>query len=133
MARKKLNEGEIAELLKSPFVLAVDEYKVYFSAEFKEMFWERMQKGRTPRRIFKDLGIDPEILGKERLKGFKQMLRHDKASGKGFRDIRSIGKEIKSITAETEVEQLKQRLAYKEQEIEFLKKIASLGYGDKYI
>lgn len=38
MARKILNEEEIAELLQSPFVIAADEYKVYFSAEFKEMF-----------------------------------------------------------------------------------------------
>ena len=133
MAGKLLTEEEISELLQSPYVIAAGDVKVHFTAEFKELFWKETQKGMTPRRIFKAYGIDPDILGPERLKGFKQMLRKDKKNGKEFRDIRDSNANIEMSfnTPEKELKYLKQKLAYQEQELEFLKKIASLGDRDQ--
>ena len=128
MARKKFTEEEMALLRLSSYVLDVSPSIVHFSAEFKELFWSSLQEGKEPRDIFIEFGIDPDILGVYRVSGFKGMLREEVRAGKGFRDLRTYGTYLDVYTnPEAKVKHLEQVLAYKEQEIEFLKKIVSLG------
>jgi len=128
MARKKFTEEEMALLRLSPYVLDVSPSIVHFSAEFKALFWSSLQEGKEPRDIFIEFGIDPDILGGYRVSGFKGMLREEVRAGKGFRDLRTYGTYLDVYTnPEAKVKHLEQVLAYKEQEIEFLKKIVSLG------
>ena len=55
------------------------------------------------------------------------MIRNEVRAGKGFRDLKTYGTYVKDyINPEAKVKYLEQ-LAYKDQEIEFLKKIISLG------
>ena len=73
-------------------------------------------------------GIDPDILGAYRVSGLKGMIRNEVRAGKGFRDLKTYGSYLKDYTdPEAKVKHLEQQLAYKDQEIEFLKKIVSLG------
>ena len=128
MARKKFTEGEMECLKASPYVLEVSPSIVHFSAEFKEKFWQLIMLGKAPREAVIELGIDPDILGENRVNGLKTMLRNEVRSGNGFRDIKTYMTYIKDYAnPEVKVKHLEQQLAYKDQEIEFLKKIVSLG------
>ena len=131
MANKKFTQEEMNHLRASPYVLDVSPSIVHFSAEFKELFWNTIQEEKEPRDIVIELGIDPEILGECRVTGLKGMIRNEVRAGKGFRDLKTYGSYVKECTnPEAKVKYLEQQLAYKDQEIEFLKKIVSLSRED---
>ena len=131
MANKKFTKEEMNHLRASPYVLDVSPSIVHFSAEFKELFWNSIQEEKESRDIVIELGIDPDILGECRVTGLKGMIRNEVRAGKGFRDLKTYGSYVKDCTnPEAKVKYLEQQLAYKDQEIEFLKKIVSLGRED---
>lgn len=132
MANKKFTAREMEQLRESPHVLDVSPSIVHFSAEFKQMFWQSLQAGKAPAEAVLELGIDPEILGKNRVMGLRTMVQNEVRAGKGFRDLKTYGKYLDCVlTPEAKIRMLEQELAYKDQEIEFLKKIVSLG--DKHL
>ena len=131
-ARKDFTEEEMAILKTSPHVMDVSSCIIHFTAAFKSLFWQKFQSGMAPAEIFRESGIDPEILGKTRVNGFKEMLKAEVKRGKGFRDLTTANDYYaKNMTAEQRIAYLEQQLEYKDQEIEFLKKIVSLTQGDK--
>ena len=128
MASKKFTEEEMNHLRASSYALDVSPSIVHFSAEFKKIFWENILAGKKPRDIVIELGIDPDILGETRLNGLKGMIRNEVKTGNGFRDLDTYNNYLDAyITPEGKIKYLEQQLAYKEQEIQFLKKIVSLG------
>lgn len=132
MARKQFTEEEIAILKTSPHVMEVTPMIIHFTADFKELFWHKLMAGLDAASIFRESGIDPEMLGKTRVEGFKGMLKAEVKKGKGFRDLTTANDYYaKNMTAEQRIAYLEQKLEYKDQEIEFLKKIVSLTRGDK--
>ena len=128
MARKKFTEEEMTLLKMSPYVLDINPSIVHFSAEFKRKFWEGVESKKELRAIVIELGIDPDILGETRVNGLKTMIRDEVRAGKGFRDLKTYGSYVDACAnPEAKVKQLEQVIAYKNQEIEFLKKIVSLS------
>ena len=128
MANKKFTEKEMNHLRASSYVLAVSPSIVHFSAEFKEKFWNRILLKKSPHEVVVELGIDPEILGNNRMNGLKSMIRNEVRAGKGFRDLETyVTHRNEFINPEMKVKYLEQQIAYKDQEIEFLKKIVSLS------
>ena len=84
-------------------------------------------KGKLPRDIVKNLGIDPNILGDTRINGLKTMIGNEVKKGNGFRDLNTYAQGCNGyLSAENRIKYLEMQLAYKNQEIEFLKKIVSL-------
>lgn len=127
MANKKFTPEEISELRKSEYVLDVSPSIVHFSAEFKEAFWNALMQGNLPRDIVRNLGINPEILDETRLGGLKTMIRNEVKKGNGFRDLNTYLQAGNGyMSAENRIKYLEMQLAYKDQEIDFLKKIISL-------
>jgi hypothetical protein len=127
MANKKFTPEEMSELRKSKYVLDVSPSTVHFSAEFKKEFWNALMQGKLPKDIVKSLGINPEILGEIRIGGLKTMIRNEVKKGNGFRDLNTYMQAGNGyMSAENRIKYLEMQLAYKEQEIEFLKKIVSL-------
>ena len=129
MANKKFTEEEMNHLKSNSYVLDVSPSIVHFSAAFKEKFWNLLQEGTAPREIVIEMGIAPDILGENRVGGLKTMIRNEVTAGKGFRDLETYGTYRDFNNPEAKVKYLEQQLAYKDQEIEFLKKIVSLGKG----
>lgn len=128
MSNKMFSEEEMEQLRSSPYVQKVSPSLVFFSAEFKEKFWGQLMAGRTPREAVQELGIDPKILGDHRVAGLKSIVRKEVKAGEGFRDYTTYSSGAGSqTTKDGKIRFLEQQLAYKEQEIEFLKKIVSLG------
>ena len=127
MANKKFSEEEMQKLRINPYVLDVSPSIVHFSAAFKAKFWAGLESGRTPQEMVKELGLDPDILGENRVNGLKTMVRNEVRAGRGFRDLETYGKYWDASTnPEVKIKYLEQQIAYKDQEIEFLKKIVSL-------
>ena len=138
MANRKFTEQEMLTLRNSKYVLDVSPSIVHFSAEFKKLFWEELSKGRLPREIVSTLGIDPNILGDSRINGLKTMIGNEVKKGNGFRDLNTYAQAVSYthltlpgcngyLSAENRIKYLEMQLAYKDQEIEFLKKIVSLN------
>jgi len=128
MASKQFTEDEMNRLRESPYVLEVSPNLVHFSVEFKTKFWNSILDGKSPFEAIIELGINPDVLGKNRVNGLRTMIRNEFRSGKGFRDIETVAPPFGSYSnPETKIKYLVQQIAYKDQEIEFLKKIVSLG------
>ena len=128
MANRKFTEEEMSRLRENPHVLHVTPSQIHFSAEFKALFWKAFSAGERPRDIVAAQGLDPDMLGDVRISGIKTMVKNEVRSGKGFRDISTYREFLDTyITPEVRVRFLEQQLEYKNQEIEFLKKIVSLG------
>ena len=131
MATRKFTKEEMEYLTACPYVLSVGPNTVNFSIEFKELFWKALQEGKQARDIVISLGVDPDVLGKTRLDGLKGMIRKAGKAGEGFRDLTTYESYLKEYQdPETRIKRLEQKLAYKDQEIEFLKKIVLLGQVD---
>ena len=128
MARKRFTEEEMRCLQTSKYVLGVTPNTVHFSAEFKKNFWEALLTGKKPRDVVVELGINPDILGDMRISGLKTMISNEVKAGNGYRDLETFKTALNGfMTPEAKIRVLEQQLAYKDQEIEFLKKIVSLG------
>ena len=128
MAKRLFTEEEMELLKGNDYVLDVHSGTVFFSADFKELFWEELRKGMKAREIFIKYEIDPDILGDTRIAGFVRMVKKAGKEGSGFKDLTSYNEFVAAyVSPEEKIKQLERKLAYKEQELEFLKKIASLG------
>ncbi len=128
MSNKSFSEEEMEQLRASPYVQKVSPSLVFFSAEFKEKLWKYLMEGKTPREAVEALGIDPKILGETRIAGLKTIVRKEVKAGEGFRDYSTYSSTLGGQgSKDAKIRFLEQQLAYKDQEIEFLKKIVSLG------
>ena len=128
MSNKIFSEEEMERLRASPYVQKVSPSQVFFSAAFKEQLWKMLMEGKMPRDAVEALGIDPKILGENRIAGLKAIVRKEVKTGERFRDYTTYTGGLSVQTSkDAKIRFLEQQLAYKDQEIEFLKKIVSLG------
>jgi len=94
----------------------------------KEEFWRRYKnEGQTPRLIIEKLGFDPEVLGQKRIDGIIGHLREQVSSGENFRDIRKLPEkqvcvDDQQLPPSKVILKMQHKLAYMEQELEFIKK-----------
>ena len=128
MSASKFTPEEIRLLKENPYIIEVTPGKVCFSKEFKEIIWNKMQQGQDIHDIFNEYNIPCDLLGESRIHGMKYLIRKEGKSGNGFCDAHTLDYKNNGFKSpEKEIELLKLQLKYKEQEIDFLKKIVSLG------
>lgn len=117
----------VKELNENPYVLKATEWTVSFTAEFKQFAYNEYYKGKSTKEIFTEAGFDCEKLGDKRLQNFRSKIMEQSERECGFEDQRKYNsrKEAQSNQAQLEkkIKQLEHRLAYLEQENDFLKKI----------
>ena len=128
MARKPLSPEEIAQLRSSPYVEGVIEERISFTPEFKRMAYDQLVRGKTMREILDEHGINPQILGNRRIWGLAATIRENAEREEGFADLRENNKRLPAKGTEEQallarIAQLEHKLAYTQQEVEFLKKI----------
>ena len=128
MAGKPLNPEELAELRKSPYISSATPQQVFYTEEFQRIAYGHLMDGMTMREVFQQYGIDPDILGPSRIRGFAFCLRKKADREGGFADLlannrRRPPKGAEEQTLNAKVERLEHELAYTRQEVEFLKKI----------
>ncbi|TGE33880.1 HTH domain-containing protein [Desulfosporosinus sp. Sb-LF] len=118
---------EQIELLKSsPYVASVTVRQVSFTAEFKQRFYEEYTKGKSPKEILREMGINPETLGESRIVSIRMHAVQQGKSGHGFTD-RKVQWSPSAIygrakTTEEKLARLEHELAYTRQELEFVEK-----------
>lgn len=84
----------------------------HFSAGFKKLFYEALQAGKSPSDIVFALGIDPNILGENRVTGLRIIICNETKAGKGFRDLNTYGKYPDcAMNPEAKIHLLEQKLA----------------------
>lgn len=125
--KNRLTPTQVQQLRANVFVENVTENYVVFTEAFKQLAYDQRQKGKPLREIFRDNGIDPDVIGSLRIYNFSQMLTRRGREGDGFKDRRidnhrPSGTET-AETLEEQVKRLQHELAYTRQEVEFLKKL----------
>ena len=131
MAEKKFTEEEVQKLKENPYVRSVSMKAITYSDEFKEYFVQEYEKGKTPSEILRSAGLEPKILGRERVNSLSKRYRKMASRLEGVQDLRKgrSGRPLKrELTNEEEMQRLRHRVKYLEQENEFLKKI---GYIER--
>lgn len=146
--RLTFDNKQIKMLLNSPHVANVSCNSISYTKEFKEWAWQRYCDGIAPKQIFRDAGIDPLVLGLNRVKGFFDALRDQKERGLPFNEGRDPHAELpeklfnlpvlprkpKHTVIEitpNELAKLVHQVKYLTQELDFLKKIILADKGVK--
>ena len=87
--KSRFTADQIRRLRDSPYVLSVTKTTVTFTAEFKKIFYDQRHNGLSPEKVFSKYGIDPEVLGSTRIRGFAQRVEEQASRDDGFRDLRA--------------------------------------------
>ena len=123
----RFTQEQMDHLRVNHYVKSVSESTVRFTEEFKQYFYKKFKSGIPSFNIFKECGIDPEILGTSRIEGFCYTLNKYAKREEGFTDRRQNNfrhvPKTGNETLETRIKQLEHELAYTRQEVEFLKKL----------
>ena len=128
-------EEQIRALSENPFTEFVSENTLRFTLEFKKLFVDEFNQGKTVRSIFTDAGYDPKILGKSRMKSFSHRVRVEMKSDTGLHSGYKDQKrhpdlaDYSAMTQKDAMLHMQNEIQYLHQEIEFIKKIIALGRG----
>ena len=132
MGNVKFSPETIEKLRNNKYVIKVTESSVQFTPEFKEKITQQSGLGKSYKSVLGELGIDPELLGIERMKSIFVRTRKQAKRPEGFKRVKSTGRPRKLTfgSAEEENRYLKDKIEYLEQENEFLKKLKALERGE---
>lgn len=134
--RKHFNPEDIEYLRLNRNVQYVSNASIRFTEEFKWRFYRQWkQQGKTARQLFRENGIDPDVLGDKRIEGFCYTLNKQAKSEQeltdGHKEIYHRPKRTGEESVETRLKQLEHELAYTRQEVEFLKKLQTANMEAK--
>lgn len=135
MAKNKFTQEQIDKLRLNPYTYSVNESTLRYTKEFKEEFWRRLQDGDKTRKILKDLGYDPEMLGKSRMISVYSQVKEEACSKEGFRDFstRTYNQkpphsgQYEGIPNNLAMQRMQSDILHMRQELDFLKKVLALN------
>lgn len=125
MGRNYFTEEQQNKFRKNPYVQKVSAKSITYTKEFKEKFEEEYRGGKLPAQILDDMGLDHHILGKQRKDSLVARMKLYELRIEGFEDTRknNSGRPTTRHLSDAEkVKCLEQKIAYLNQENEFLKK-----------
>lgn len=132
MTKKLFTAAEQRKLAANKYTYNVTENVISFTVEFKEAFWDMYWNQNLPiKYVFRQLGYDPEILGYERMRGIVKGIKTQALSPEGFRMGYGRKGSRKMLSEATKQNRMQAELMYLRQEVEFLKKVSSLGNTKK--
>ena len=125
---KKYTKKQIKELKQNPYTLQIDEKRIFFTIEFKKVFWNKYQAGMSPRAIFRELDYNLENFGQKQIDSIVQRIKKEVSEGEfteGYNRTKRIKiKEVDSEITPQNLKQIQNELLYLKQEVEFLKKLS---------
>lgn len=130
---KVFTEEERKQLLSNKYTLDVTEANIFYTEEFKSIFWIHYQAGEGVKSIFTQFGYDVNILGNGRIYNFSHKLSEEMRD-KTILTMPKTNNKIETPNtkySEEEIKAMEYELKYLRQEISFLKKILSLGKKGK--
>lgn len=128
----KYTKKQQKELGKNPYTYKVTENRIFFTKEFKKVFWIKYNAGMSPRAIIKELGYDLSYFSQGQIDNIVQHLRKKSIAGEEFPEgyVREKRPNIKLLPPDTSpetIQQMQNEITYLKQEIEFLKKVSGQG------
>lgn len=120
MGKKNFKQEEICGLKDNQYVAAVSRSTITYTDTFKELFLNYRNEGMMPKEIFMKLGLDPEMLGQQRIDSLDKRLRKKSEAGESLKDQRK-GHSGRREKKDTENMSDKERIAYLESELEYYK------------
>ena len=124
---KKYTKKQIKELKQNPYTFKVDEQRIFFTVEFKKIFWRKYQAGMSPRAIFKELDYSLDYFGQKQIDSIVQRIKKEAMAGEfteGYsRNNRMKIKESEEDISPQNIKQIQNELLYLRQEVDFLKKV----------
>lgn len=116
------------QLKRNPNVQAVSEKAITYTDAFKRHFIAENEKGKLPREIFEEAGLDVELIGLERIRssGKRWRAAYRKSGIEGLQDTRKInsGRSAeRELTLEEKIARLEAKNRLLEAENELLKKL----------
>lgn len=116
------------QLKCNPNVQAVSEKAITYTDAFKRHFIAENEKGKLPREIFEEAGLDVELIGLERAKtaGKRWRAAYRKLGVEGLQDTRKTnsGRSLeRELTLEEKIARLEAKNRLLEAENELLKKL----------
>lgn len=128
----KYTRKQQKELEKNPYTYKVTENRLFFTKEFKKVFWIKYNAGMSPRAILKELGYDLSYFTQGQIDNIVQHLRKKSIAGEEFSEGYAKEKRpniklpLPDTSPET-IQQMQNEITYLKQEIEFLKKVSDQG------
>ena len=125
MGKTYFTEEQQSNLRKNPYVQKVSAKSITYTKEFKEKFEEEYRGGKLPSQILNDMGIDHRILGKRRKDSLVARMKLYELRPEGFEDTRKNNSgrpTTRQLSDAEKIKCLEQKIAYLNQENEFLKK-----------
>ena len=124
---KKYTNKQIKELKSNSYTLQVDDKRIFFTIEFKKIFWTKYQAGIGPRTIFKELGYNLEHFGQKQIDSIVQRIKKEAINGE-FTEGYNRTNRVKFKQSDVEItpqnlKQMQNELLYLRQEVDFLKKV----------
>lgn len=126
MSKKLLSEEEVERLRSNPNIESATKRCVTLTPEFKQEAYKELMEGKRMEEILLRHGIDPNLLGKTRIRGYQQKIMQLAERPEGFQNLKKTGQKPQTTrekTLEKQIQELQHQLAYTQQEVEFLKKI----------
>lgn len=125
MGRNYFTQEQQNELRKNAYIEKVSAKSITYTKEFKEKFREDYRAGKLPSEILSDMGIDHRILGRKRKDSLVARMKLYELRPEGYEDTRKNNSgrpSTKELTDVEKIKRLEQKIAYLNQENEFLKK-----------
>ena len=72
---------QIKELKANPYTLQVDDKRIFFTIEFKKIFWTKYQAGMSPRAILKELNYNLDYFGQKQIDSIVQRVKKEALAG----------------------------------------------------
>ena len=124
---KKYTQKQIKELKANPYTLQVSDKRIFFTIEFKKVFWIKYQSGMSPRAIFKELNYNLDYFGQKQIDSIVQRVKKEALAGEfteGYQRYKRMKiKEPELSNPEQALQQMQHEILYLRQEVEFLKKV----------
>ena len=87
MKDREFDDDEIDYLRSLPAVNSVGRNRIRYTGQFREYCMQRYRAGDSPTGIFRDVGLDPALIGYKRIERciarWKQQERDERRKGKG--------------------------------------------------
>ena len=139
MPGKLFTQEELQVLNANPYTLNATPTRIMYTKEAKQMILAMAEQGKSIVHIVRELGYDPEVLGRHRIKGLVWRIRQEADSPQGLRNGYAT-RAPKRLTAGqiAELEEnpesyakLKREVVYLREEVEFLKKVSQQAISGK--
>ena len=124
---KKYTKKQVMEIKKNPYTFKVTEQRIFFTIEFKKVFWIKYQAGMAPRKILEELGYNLECFKQKQIDSLvqrikKQALNGEFTQGQSQKKRALLKKPEEELCPQT-IKHMQSELLYLRQEVDFLKKI----------